>query len=58
MEVFNRKYREYTNNYIVPFHYSDKLDTFNRDWEPDDMDTLIYLNREKSDISQPKITDF
>ena len=50
MEVFNRKYREYTNNYIVPFHYSDKLDNFNREWEPDDMDTLIYLNREKSEL--------
>lgn len=50
MEVFNRKYREYTNNYIVPFHYSDKLDTFKREREPDGMDTLIYLNREKSDL--------
>lgn len=58
MEVFNRKYREYTNNYIVPFHYSDKLDTLNREWEPDDMDTLIYLNREKSDIFPSKTTDF
>lgn len=50
MEVFNRKYREYTNNYIVPFHYSDKLDTFQKEREPDDMDTLIYLNREKLDL--------
>ncbi len=50
MEVFNRKYREYTNNYIVPFHYSDSLETFNKEREPDDMDTLIYLNREKIDI--------
>jgi hypothetical protein len=47
MEVFNRKYREYTNNYIVPFHYSDKLASYNRDREPEGMDTLIYLNREK-----------
>lgn len=50
MEVFNRKYREYTNNYIVPFHYSDKLDTFHREREPDGMDTLIYLNREKPNL--------
>lgn len=49
MEVFNRKYREYTNNYIVPFHYSDKLDTYHRDREPEGMDTLIYLNYEKTD---------
>ncbi len=50
MEIFNRKYREYTNNYIVPFHYSDKLETFQKEREPDDMDTLIYLNREKIDL--------
>lgn len=47
MEIFNKKYREYTNNYIVPFHYSDKLKTFGREREPDGMDTLIYLNHEK-----------
>lgn len=50
MEVFNRKYREYTNNYVVPFHHSDKLDNFNREREPDGIDTLIYLNREKTDL--------
>lgn len=50
MEVFNRKYREYTSNYIVPFHHSDKLNSFNRQRDPDDMDTLIYLNREKSNL--------
>ena len=48
MEVFNRKYREYGDNYIIPFHYSDKLDTFWKTWEPEDMDTLIYLNHEKT----------
>ena len=47
MDVFNKKYREYTDNYIVPFHYSDKLDTFGKQWEPEDMDTLIYLNQYK-----------
>ena len=46
MEVFNRKYREYSDNYIVPFHHSDKLDTFDKNREPEDMDTLIFLNRE------------
>lgn len=46
MEVFNRKYREYSDNYIVPFHHSDKLDTFDKTREPEDMDTLIFLNRE------------
>jgi len=52
MEVFNRKYREYTNNYIVPFHHSDKLNSFKREREPDWMDTLIYLNREKSGLME------
>lgn len=47
MEVFNKKYREYSENYIIPFHYSDKLDTFDKVREPEDMDTLIYLNSEK-----------
>ena len=48
MEVFNKKYKEYTNNYVVPFHYSDKLNTFNREWEPEGMDVLIYLNHKKN----------
>jgi len=47
MEVFNKKYREYCDNYIIPFHSSDKLDLFWKEWEPEDMDTLIFLNREK-----------
>ncbi|HRX63627.1 MAG TPA: hypothetical protein P5060_00810 [Candidatus Absconditabacterales bacterium] len=50
MEIFNKKYREYTNNYIVPFHHSDKLKNFDSQREPDGMDTLIYLNREQSDL--------
>jgi hypothetical protein len=47
MEVFNKKYREYTDNYIIPFHSSDKLDMFGKEREPEDMDTLIFLNRDK-----------
>ncbi len=47
MDVFNREYRKISDNYIVPFHYSEKLDTFGRQREPEDMDTLIYLNHEK-----------
>jgi hypothetical protein len=50
MEVFNRKYREYANSYVVPFHHSNKLDNFHRDRDPDGMDTLIYLNHEKTDL--------
>lgn len=47
MEIFNREYRKISDNYIVPFHYSQKLDTFGRQREPEDMDALIYLNHEK-----------
>lgn len=49
MEIFNKQYKKLTNNYIIPFHSSDKLETFQRKWEPDGMDTLIYLNHEKKD---------
>ena len=47
MEVFNREYRKISDNYIVPFHYSEKLDTFGKEREPEDMDVLIYLNYDK-----------
>lgn len=50
MEVFNTEYAKITNNYIVPFHYSEKLDTFGMQREPESMDTLIFLNREKKHL--------
>lgn len=52
MEIFNKQYKKLTNNYIIPFHSSDKLKTFQRKREPDGMDTLIYLNNEKKDYFQ------
>lgn len=46
IETFNDEYKKMTNNYIVPFHHSEKLDTFGKVWDPDDMDALILMNRE------------
>ncbi len=36
-----------TNNYVVPFHHSEKLNTFGKVREPDDMDAIILMNRDK-----------
>lgn len=47
MEVFNTEYSKISNNYIVPFHYSEELESFGMQREPESMDTLIFLNREK-----------
>ena len=44
MEIFNKEYHQSYNNYIVPFHYSDKLDRLWRQWEPEDIDVLVFLN--------------
>ena len=47
METFNQKYSRINNNYIVPFHYSTTLETFKKLREPEDMDALILINRDK-----------
>lgn len=44
MDCFNKKYTTYHNKYIVPFHSSNQLEMFGKQWEPGDMDTLIFLN--------------
>jgi hypothetical protein len=36
-----------TNNYVVPFHHSEKLHTFGKVRDPDDMDAIILMNREE-----------
>lgn len=36
-----------TNNYVVPFHHSEKLHTFGKVREPDDMDAIILMNRDE-----------
>ena len=45
MEIFNKLYSRENNKYIVPFHYSEDLDLFGRNREPEDIDALIYANR-------------
>ena len=45
MEIFNKIYSQENNKYIVPFHYSEELDQFGRNWEPEDINALIYANR-------------
>ena len=47
IDIFNTEYKKLTNHYIVPFHHSELLETFDRDWDPDDMDALILMNREE-----------
>ena len=43
--MFNAEYAKFTQNYIVPFHYSDKIKTYGRQREPEDIDALIMMNR-------------
>ena len=46
IEIFDKSYRKISNNYIVPFHHSDLLNTFGRNREPEDMDSLVFVNQE------------
>ena len=47
MEIFNKEYSKLNNNYIVPFHFSEKLELFGKQREPEDIDALIYINQVK-----------
>lgn len=47
IEIFNEEYKKLTNNYVVPFHHSEKLNTFGKIREPDDMDAIILMNRDE-----------
>ena len=47
MEIFNKEYSKENNNYIIPFHYSEDLELFGKQREPEDIDTLIYINQVK-----------
>lgn len=44
MDCFNTRYASYHSKYIVPFHSSTHLETFGKQRDPGDMDTLIFLN--------------
>jgi hypothetical protein len=48
-ESFNKRYNHYINGFILPFHHSDNLQTFNRNRTPDEMDILTFVNT-KNDI--------
>jgi hypothetical protein len=48
MEIFNQQYSKQSNSYIVPFHFPDELELFKKQWEPEDIDALIYLNKVKA----------
>lgn len=43
-ESFNKWYNHYINGYILPFHHSEKLETYGRQWSPDEMNILTFLN--------------
>ena len=48
MEIFNKEYSKFHNNYIIPFHYSEDLERFGKQREPEDIDALIYINKAKT----------
>jgi len=47
IETFNKEYRKMSNNYIVPFHHSNSLNSFGKEREPEDMDSLVFVNQEE-----------
>lgn len=48
MEIFNKEYSKQSNSYIVPFHFPEELELFGKQWEPEDIDALIYINKTKA----------
>lgn len=48
-ESFNKRYNHYINGFILPFHHSNKLKTFDRNRTPDEMDILTFVNT-RSDV--------
>ena len=55
MEIFNKEYSKQNSQYIVPFHYSESLELFDKQREPEDIDALIYINQvKKKDLESLK----
>lgn len=50
IEILNNEYGKYNNNYIVPFHHSDSLSSFDKVRDPEDMDFLVLINQKKDKI--------
>ncbi len=44
LERFNEQYKKTTNGFIVPLHHTSDLQTFQREWESDEIDVLTMLN--------------
>lgn len=44
MDCFNKQYSAFHQKYIVPFHSSSHLEVFEKQRDPGDMDSLIFLN--------------
>jgi len=47
IEIFDKEYRKNSNNYIVPFHHSNSLNSFGMDRDPENMDSLVFINQEE-----------
>ena len=47
LELFNKFYGKFHSRYIVPFHSSSSLQTFDRERDPGDIDLLIFLNSKR-----------
>ena len=44
LDLFNKEYGKLYGRYIMPFHSSSKLQTFDRERDAGDIDLLIFLN--------------
>ena len=47
LELFNKFYGKFHSRYIVPFHSSSSLQTFDRERDSGDIDLLIFLNSKR-----------
>jgi len=47
IEIFNKEYKKMSNNYILPFHHANSLNSFGKEREPENMDSLVFVNQEE-----------
>lgn len=48
LDTLNKHYSKTISGYILPFHYSKKINTFQTNREPHEMDSLVYINMKKN----------
>ena len=48
MEIFNKEYSKMNQRFLVPLHFSDDLELFGKQWEPEDIDALVFLSKVKA----------